>query len=471
MSATLLWQAIRIGLLGVSIVVLARLLSPADYGLLAMVTAVIGIGELLRDLGLSVAAVQARTLSSSEKSNLFWANTVTGVVLASVVFGSSWAIAALYDQRELVAITQVLAVTFLINGVASQFKAQINRDLRFMTLGLSEALPQALGLGVAIWLAVIGSGYWALVAQAVTVAVVALFLDVLLARWLPGPPRFNVSIRRFLRFGGALAGTQGLAYVAKNIDNVVLGVFYGSGTLGFYSRAYQLIVLPLNQLTAPLSRVAIPILARIQDDREQFLRYLRSGQFFTVTLACAFYASLIGLASPVILVVLGDAWLPVVPILQALAVSGIFRAMGQVPYWIFVALGLTGKQFKIYLISQPLVVVAILTGVPWGGVGVAVGCSVGYFVFWFIQMWWAGRVSGLPTGSLIRSGLLLVLFVGTPVVAIGFTVTAAVSSAVLALLVGFAAVFAYTAVIVAAVPSYRRQLSTVRGIIRRRREK
>jgi PST family polysaccharide transporter len=340
-----------------------------------------------------------------------------------------------------------------------------------MTLGISEALPQAVGLGIAIWLALTGGGYWALVAQAVTVAVVALILDVLFARWLPGPPRFDVSIKRFLRFGGALAGTQGLAYVAKNIDNLVLGVFYGSGALGFYSRAYQLIVLPLNQLTAPLSRVAIPILARIQDDREQFIRYLRSGQFFTVTLASVFYATLIGLATPVVLVVLGDRWLPVVPILQALAVSGIFRAMGQVPYWIFVALGLTGKQFKIYLISQPFVVVAILVGVPWAGVGVAVGCSLGYFVFWFVQMWWAGRVSGIPTASLIRSGLLLVLVMGAPVVAIGFTVTAAVSSAGLALLVGLVAVLAYTAVMVITVPAFRRQLSTVKTILQRRRDK
>jgi len=470
-SATLLWQAIRVCLLGVSIVVLARLLSPEDYGLLAMVTAVIGVGELLRDLGLSVAAVQARTLNRAEKSNLFWANTLTGFVLMIVVFCLSWPIGALYSQPEVVPITQALSITFLINGVAAQFKAQINRDLRFMMLGISEALPQAIGLAFAIWLAITFGNYWALVAQALTVAVVALVLDVLFSRWFPGLPRFDVSIRRFLRFGGALAGTQGLAYVAKNIDNVLLGVFYGSGPLGFYSRAYQLIVLPLNQLTAPLSRVAIPILARLQDDREQFLRYLRSGQFFTVSMSSVFYASMIGLATPIVLVVLGDQWLPVVPILQALSVSGIFRAMGQVPYWIFVALGLTGKQFRIYLVSQPLVVIAILIGVPWGGVGVAIGCSIGYFVFWFIQMWWAGRVSGLPAGTLIRSGLALVLIVGIPVSLIGFAATTFISGAVLALVIGLLAIAVYTGAVLLLIPPYRRQLATIKTILDRRRRR
>jgi len=453
----------------VSIVVLARLLSPSDYGLLAMVTAVIGVGELLRDLGLSVAAVQSRTLSAGEKSNLFWVNTLIGAVLTALVFSLSWAISALYDQPELVTITQVLALTFFLNGIAAQFKAQINRDLRFMVLGVCEAAPQAMGLLIAILVALQGGGYWALVAQAMVVAGSALILDVLCARWRPGLPDRRVSIRRFLRFGGALAGTQGLAYVAKNIDNVLLGVFYGSGVLGIYSRAYQLIVLPLNQMTAPLSRVAIPILSRLQDDREKFVRYLKSGQFFTVTLSAVFYGSMIGLADPIVRVVLGDRWLAVIPVLQALSISGVFRAMGQVPYWIFVALGLTGRQFKIYAVSQPIVIIAILLGVPWGGVGVALGCSIGYLLFWFVQMWWAGRVSGISTLSLIGSGLGLVCLIGIPVVAIGFAVTSAFDSAMSSLGVGLLGVFAYTAIITLAVPAYRRQLQTVFTILKRRR--
>jgi O-antigen/teichoic acid export membrane protein len=468
-SATLLWQAVRVGLLGVSIVVLARLLSPEDYGLLAMVTAVIGVGELLRDLGLSVAAVQARTLDKGEKTNLFWANTFTGVVLMILIFCASWPIAAMYGEPDLVLITQVLSVTFLLNGTASQFKAQINRDLRFMVLGIAEAVPQAIGLAVAIWLAILFHSYWALVAQALVVSLVALVLDIIFSRWFPGLPRLEVSIRKFLRFGGALAGTQGLAYVAKNVDTVALGIFFGAGPLGYYSRAYQLIVLPLNQLTAPLSRVAIPILSRIQDDRAQFLRYLRTGQFFTVTFASLFYASLIGLAAPIVLVVLGPQWLPAVPVLRALAVSGIFRAMGQVPYWIFVSRGLTGKQFRTYLASQPLVIAAILAGVPWGVEGVAIGCSVGYFVFWFIQMWWAGRSSGLPTGRLVRSGLSLVLVLGVPASAIGLAATTLIADPLVALLVGLAAVAIYAGTALVAIRPYRRQIITVRSVISRRR--
>ncbi|MBF4463514.1 MULTISPECIES: lipopolysaccharide biosynthesis protein [unclassified Rathayibacter] len=470
-SATLLWQGVRIGLLGLSIVILARLLSPSDYGLLAMVTAVIGVGELLRDLGLSVAAVQAKTLSPGEKTNLFWINTAAGFVLSVIVFLSSWGLAALYDEPRLVLITQVLALTFLVNGIATQFKAQINRDLRFMALGLSEAVPQAIGLVLAIIAAVAGAGYWALVVQAISVTVISLVLNVLFAAWFPGLPKRGESITRFLRFGGALAGTQGMSYVSKNIDNVMLGIFYDSAVLGFYSRAYQLIVLPLTQLTAPLSRVAIPILARLQDDLPQFLRYLRTGQFFTVALASLFYASMVGLAAPLTLILLGDKWLPVVPILQALAVSGIFRAMGQVPYWIFVALGLTGKQLRLYLVTQPIIIIAILVGVPWGGVGVAIGSSVGYLLFWFLQMWWAGRSSPISTGPLILSGLGLVGILAVPTMGIGLLVSAFVTEPFTAVAIGVGATALYAAAIVAAIPPYRGMVATIGSILARRRSR
>ncbi len=470
-GATVLWQGVRTGLLALSIVVLARLLSPSDYGLLAMVTAVIGVGELLRDLGLSVAAVQAKRLLPDEKTNLFWVNTGAGLILGLVVFLSSWGLAGLYNEPRLVLITQVLASTFFINGIATQFKAQINRDLRFMALGLSEALPQALGLALAVGAALAGAGYWALVVQAVSVALISLLLNIGFARWLPGLPKRGAPVTRFLRFGGSLAGTQGMAYLSKNIDNVLLGVVYDPVVLGFYSRAYQLIVLPLTQLTAPLSRVAIPILARLQDDRAQFVRYLRSGQFFTVMIASVFYASMVGLGAPLVMIVLGDKWLPVVPILQALAVSGIFRAMGQVPYWIFVAFGLTGAQLRLYLVTQPIIVVAILAGLPWGAVGVAVGSSAGYFVFWFAQMWWAGRKSPIATGPLILSGLVLVAIFAVPVAGIGLLVSALVPQPIVAVAIGLGASALYAAVVVILVPPYRATVSVVGGVLARRRSR
>ncbi|MBZ4486836.1 lipopolysaccharide biosynthesis protein [Microbacterium sp. cx-55] len=466
-GATALWQLIRLVLLGLSIVLLARLLDPSDYGLVAMATAIIGVGELLRDMGLSMASVQARTVSAEEKSNLFWINSLIGAVLTVVVYALAGPIADLYGRPELVDITHALAFTFLINGVATQFKAQINRDLRFMTLGFAEAAPQALGLAVAIVWAINVGGYGALVAQALVVAGGGLLLDVALARWMPGWVSRKTSIRRFLGFGGALAGTQTLAYVSKNLDTVLLGLAVGSTQLGWYNRGYQIVVLPLTQLTAPMSRVAVPVLSRVQDQTASFDRFLRAGQFFSVGLASVLYGVAIGLAYPLVEIVLGPSWMPVAPILQVLAVSGVFRAMGQIPYWLFLSKGHAGKQFRFYLVAQPIIVVGIVAGLPFGVLGVATGVSVGYGLFWIAQMLWAARATETPTGGLILSALAIVGVFGVPVVLIGTLVSALIPDALLAAGAGVAGCLLFVAIALAVIPPYRRQLRDARGLMRK----
>lgn len=455
-TATLFWQGTRIALLVFSLVVLARLLSPDDFGLIAMVTGLIGIGELLRDFGLSVASLQSKTLSPEEKSNLFWLNTVFGALLSIAAFAASWPIAHLYGDARLVGITQALSVTFLINGIATQFKAQINRDLRFVALGVTEAMPQAAGLGAAIALATTLHSYWALVVQALVTAVLGALLCIAVAGWRPGMYRRDVPIGRFVRFAGALVGTQGLAYLPKNVDSVLLGILGGPAQLGLYNRAYQVVVLPLNQVTAPLSRVAIPVLSRLHDSVQTFMQYLTAAQFATVTVTSTVYGVMIGMGDPLVGVVLGDQWVEAAPILQILAISGVFRALSQVPYWVFVTLGETRKQLYLYLVGQPLIVAAIAVGAFWGGgIGVAIGCSVGYGGFWVLNMWWARRVTGLPIGELALSGLTLVGVFGLPVTAAGATVSFLIDSDLQAIGVSCLATALWVAGVVYLVPRYR----------------
>jgi O-antigen/teichoic acid export membrane protein len=468
-SATVFWQATRVALLFASIVVLARLLAPADFGLIAMVMSVIGIGELLRDFGLSVASLQSKTLTPHEKSNLFWLNTAIGVSLAVITFGASWPIAVFYGDDRLVGITQALSVIFLINGVATQFKAQINRDLRFTTLGISEAAPQALGLVAAIVLAATTHSYWALVTQALVAAILEAFLCISLARWSPGRYRRNVPIGRFVRFAGALVGTQGLAYLSKNIDSVLLGVLRGPAELGMYNRAYQIVVLPLTQVTGPLSRVAIPVLSRLQDNVQVFMKFLNTAQFATVTVTSIFYGAIIGFGEPLVRIVLGSQWNSAVPILQILAISGIFRALGQVPYWIFVTLGQTSKQLYIYIVGQPLIIAAIAIGAIWGGVGVAIGCSVGYAAFWVLNMWWAGRVTKLPIRHLALSGLALVAVFAVPIAAVGGTAALIFGSKWTALVAGGVPALAWAAVALFAIPRYRAEMFRFTRLARNRK--
>ena len=454
-----------------SIVILARLLAPADFGLLAMVMAIVGIGELLRDFGLSVAAIQAEKLTSDEKSNLFWLNSFVGVALAVIVFFSAWPVAILYDDPRLVGITQAVSATFIISGLATQFKAQINRDLRFVALGVTEAVPQALGLAAAIAIAMASQSYWALVAQVVLSACISLFLCVALAGWRPSMYQRDVPIGRFIRFSGPLVGTQCLAYLSKNVDTVILGALKGPTELGAYNRAYQIVLLPLNQVTAPLSRVAIPVLSKLQTETESLVRYLKTAQFATIVVTSVFYGAMIGFGEPLVDVMLGDQWSATVPLLQILAVSGIFRALSQVPYWIFVTQGRTGKQLVIYMIGQPVIIGAIAIGAYWGGVGVATGCSIGYAAFWVLNMWWAGRVTGLPTGHLAWSGLAIVSIFAVPIGVIGYVSIRLISHGPVALGIGIAVAMLWTAAALCVIPRYRAEVVRFVRLARSRRKR
>jgi O-antigen/teichoic acid export membrane protein len=166
-------------------------------------------------------------------------------------------------------------------------------------------------------------------------------------------------------------------------------------------------------------------------------------------------------------VILGEDWAPAAPIIQVLAISGIFRAMGQVPYWLFLSKGFAGRQFRFYLVAQPLIILGIIAGLPFGAIGVSVGLSVGYGLFWILQMLWASRATETPTLGLIGSALLIVGTVGLPVAAIGLVSSAFIASPLLAMGLGLLGSAVYIAVTLFVVPTYRRQLRVAWKLVRR----
>jgi polysaccharide transporter, PST family len=277
-SVVLGTQVARVLMQFASVVILARLLTPEDFGLVAMVTAIIGIAEIIRDAGLTSAAVQTPTLTDDERTNLFWANLGLGAACALVVLASAPLIVAGYGEPRLAPIVIALAFVFMISGANTQYRADLIRRMRFRQLAGSDVLAQFTAITVAVVLALAGAGLWAIVAQQIVTAVAAFLINIAQVRWLPGLPRRGVSLARFFRFGGGVLGTNALAYVTKSITAVAIGGYYGAAPLGLYNRAYQLLMTPLQQIDAPMTSVVLPVLARVQDDEETFARYLARTQ-------------------------------------------------------------------------------------------------------------------------------------------------------------------------------------------------
>lgn len=422
-AITLGSQLLKLVLMLASTVILARLLSPRDYGLVAMVVAIIGVGEIFRDFGLSMAALQAKDLTRGQQSNLFWLNAGVGALLTGLCFGSSFLIAGFYGETELVGIAQVLSWTFLLNGLSTQFKVAINRDLRFATLVLVDLVPYVLAFGAAVWIALATNSYWALVMQQAVVAVVTLVLAVCLARWWPGMPDRAAPMKHLVSFGVSFATTQLLSYATRNVDSIAIGRVWGSTSLGFYDRAYNLLTLPLTQINTPMSRVAVPVLSRLRDEDERFISYLRRAQLVALYVTSTLLWTLVGLGGPLVEFVLGAQWRVAGEILAVLAIGGAFRALAQISYWIFMARGLAGAQLRFYLIAQPLLVVCILLGLPWGVMGVAVAHSIGYALFWAASLFWVGRAAKITVRPLFADAGRAIMWLGLPIAIVAFCAT------------------------------------------------
>lgn len=470
--ATLAGQGCKLLLQAGGLVVLARLLTPGDYGLLAMVAAVIGVGEVLRDFGLSSAAVQAPSLSPQQRSNLFWINAAIGLGLALAVWAAAPAIAAFYAQPALIPIARALAATFLFSGLATQYRAQLNRDLRFGRLAGVEVGAQAAGLACGVALAVEGHGHWALVGQQLGQAAAVLALLVAATGWRPGLPRRGAGMGAFLRFGGNLMGTQLIAYASRNLDALIIGQRFGAEILGVYNRASQLLLLPLSQISAPAGAIALPVLSRLNRDPGRYARFLLHGQAVLLHGLLAIFAFAGAQAEPLIVLVLGPPWAAAAPLFQILACAGVFQAAAAASYWVFLSKGLTGSNLRFTLGSRLLLVAGISLGSRWGVEGVALAYSAGSALIWLGGLAWL-RGSGAPVGAMLGNGLRLILAYGLCAAASAWASAQFTTSLAGRLGVGAAAMAGSFLLLAALWPAFRRSLGQVldsRALLRARHE-
>jgi O-antigen/teichoic acid export membrane protein len=362
---------IRVG----SLVVLARLLNPTDFGLVAMVTAVTGLLNLFRDFGLSTATIQQKDITEGQISTLFWINVIIGVALAGVAAAGAGLIARFYHEPRLVWVTVALAASFLFNAIGVQHAALLKRQMRFTTLSVIDIVSLTISVVVGIGMALGGLGYWALVGMTVVLPLINSLFVWVAAAWVPGWPQRQAGIRSMLRFGGTITLNGLVVYAAYNLEKVLLGRFWGADALGIYGRAYQLVNIPTENLNSAVGEVAFSALSRIKDDIPRLKSYFLKGYSLVVaftlpiTIACALFAN------DLILVILGPKWVEAVPIFRFLAPTILIFAMINPMWWLLVSLGLAGRSLKIALVLAPLVMASYLVGLPYGPTGVAIAYS------------------------------------------------------------------------------------------------
>jgi len=396
----------------VGFVVLARLLLPADFGRMDMIMAIVGIASLLGDFGLSLAAISAPSLSLQQRANLFWLNTLLGVALFVVIAVCAPLVGAFYGDPSLAWPTVVVALTFPVNGILAQYRADLTRGLHFGILAIGDVGSAGLGLGSAVILARLGFGTWALISQQLVAAIAMCCLCLIAVRQWPGWPRRREGVRSFISVGATTTLTQAINYVSMNAGPVMIAQAQGATAVGLYNRAFQIFSLPLAQLSAPLSRVALPVLARLRGT-PAFDQYVRRALLLLAYPAILALASIAGMAQPLVRVVLGPGWAASAEVLAILALGGVFQALGFVYYWVFLA----SARMVVLLVCEGVgrVVMLVLTvvAVPYGIVAVAGAYSLGLFLIWLIGTSFGLRRVGLSARPVVATSLrpLLIGFV------------------------------------------------------------
>lgn len=394
-------QGLKISLQLVNLIILARLLFPEDFGLVAMVIAIFGVCDILLDFGLSTASIQVAQISKKQISNLFWINLIIGLSLALVSFLSAQALANFYGRTELFSIAQAMSLTFIFNGVAAQFKAQLNRELQFKKIVSADILAVSAGITVGIYMAYQGMSYWSVVSQLLIQSFVQMLMYVLFGKWLPSMPDRNENMSGFFKFGWGLVGSQLLAYFSSSVPAMLIGRQIGAAGLGLFDRANKVLMLPLNQINAPLSSVAVPILSRLQvEDQEKYNKFLLFGQNIIVHIVVFSLALASCQTEQLISMVMGKQWLEMVPVFIGLSFAGVFIVLSYTSYWVFLTKGITTSLFKMGLVGRPIVILITSLGLFGGVIGVAYAYSLGLLFQWVLGIYWL-RNTGIPFKAML----------------------------------------------------------------------
>lgn len=467
MTVTLGAQGMKFAIGLGSTMVLARLLSPKDYGLLAMVAVITGFVAVLRDGGLSIATVQRASITEGQVSTLFWINAMLGVLLALFIAAISPLVSWFYKDGSLTWVTVAMGFPFILSGLTVQHQALLQRQMRFGTIAGIELASLVLSAGIGIIAAASGMGYWALVIMANAFSLSMCALVLVFCRWTPGRPQRGAGIRSMLRFGGALTVNNLFNSFGGNADKLLLGKFETAGILGLYTRAQTLMLQPLMQFMPAVQNVVLPVLSRLADNRERmravFLDLLRVTAF-----ACSFMTVYIVVDSDwLVRAFLGPKWMEAGAILRLFAGPAFVIPLNALCVLSLTVQGKTGALLRWGLMNNAITILAVVAGLPWGARGVAAGlsiASVGILAPLLIYLTSKAGPAGVrdiwsaigPAVITCVAGCVLLYIVRTQ---------SAIDDAVVGLPLFFFLNVAFHALVMAASPSGRRAFTNLRGML------
>ena len=375
-AAEICSSVLRVG----SIAILARILMPGDFGLLAMVTAFTTFAERFKDIGLGDATVQARDLNHEQVSALFWINLSICAVIGFLIAGFSKVIAWFYQEPRLIAISVVIAATFIFSGLVIQHQALLRRRLLFGRLALINLSSVFLSIVVAIIMAYLGFGYWSLVGREFSRGLFVVVGSWASISWFPRMPKRKNGIGALLTFGKYVTGFNMAYFFSRSFDKILIGKLFGPNQLGLYTNAYQLISIPISQIQHPINTVALSSLSALQRDSVAFCSYFKK-MLNAINFVCVPIIVFIAVFGDILVpFILGQKWAGAVGIFQMLAIGAFIEPNTHAIGPAMVASGKTSQYLRIGLVESSALLVCLFLGSRWGTIGVAFGYSASMYL-------------------------------------------------------------------------------------------
>lgn len=402
---TLLAQSVIFILHFLSVVVLARLLTPEDYGLFSIAMALIVFLSLFKGLGLSFATVQKPEITHEQLSVLFWINMALGVGLGLLMIIASRLFAWLYSDMRLFTMSLALSVIFILNGTIEQSRAVLSREMRFTSLARIDIFSMFIGVIFAIIGALAGLGYWALVMMHVSLATCNAISVWIVSDWKPSRLIKKTPVTELIGFGSYVTGAHLWAYLSRNLDTYLIGWRYGAFELGLYDRAYQLILLPTLQIIRPLSSIIFPILSRLTNDPNRYREQFNGILLLSTGLGMPLIAFLWVKAEEAVMMTLGNQWLGSIPIFRALSIAAFIDPLFISVNWLFLSLGQTKRMFQAMFVVACFTVICFFIGLPFGATGVAFAFSASRILLLVPLLRFAARYSPVKWITMLQTAL------------------------------------------------------------------
>ncbi len=402
-AATLSAAALSLPVRMVSTIVLARMLMPADFGIVAMVTTFSLLLQSFGTSGFSEAVIQREEMNRYLASNLFWVTNAIGLIL-TLGFAASGPLLAHFFRNPLVTrVTIGISIAIFFGGAATIHLALLRRAMRFASVSANEMIALVVYTATATLLALRGWGYWALVGAIVAQALSGTIGAFWLCRWVPSLPRRGVGTRALLGFAIKVYGRFSVNYFAKNLDNLLVGWRFNAAALGYYKKAYDLFALSASQLTSPLDNVALSALSRSSHDPDRLKRYLANTLGVVAFIGMAVGADLTLVGKDVVRLVLGPKWAESGRIFELFGPGIGVMLLCSTVGWIHLSIGKPGRWLRWTIVEFAITASLFVLALPWGPKGVAAAWSVSYCALVVPAFWYAGRPIGLGVSFLIAA--------------------------------------------------------------------